>query len=265
MHDEDPLAQQQRLFELVRDQYDGARELLLDGQQLRLQLAAGQKIERGERLVHQKQLRLAGKDARKAEPLLHAGRKLHGREVGIVLQPDQTDEVRGLFIPLLRRLADAAGHGDVALHVRPGDDIGVGAQHGAVPALRDADLAGVRLFLPGQQLQKGALAAAAAADDDRELPGGERHREVLQHLPRAALPLLAGDDDLRTVGCISLVHMPQGHRVHKYASVRSDFLLFYQIWRLNSSFFFRFRFLHSPRRERMIVAQKNDRQEGIFL
>ena len=104
-------------------------------------------------------LRLACKDARKAEPLLHAGRKLHGREVGIVLQPDQTDEVRGLFIPLLRRLADAAGHGDVALHVRPGDDIGVGAQHGAVPALRDADLAGVRLFLPGQQLQEGALAA----------------------------------------------------------------------------------------------------------
>ena len=43
MHDEDPLAQQQRLFELVRDQHDGARELPLDGQQLRPQLAAGQK------------------------------------------------------------------------------------------------------------------------------------------------------------------------------------------------------------------------------
>ena len=42
----------------------------------------------------------------------------------------------------------------------------------------------------------------------------------------------------------------------RYASVRSDFLLFYQIWRPNSSFFFRFRLLHSPRRERMIVAQK---------
>ena len=179
-----------------------------------------QKVQRGKRLVHQQQLCLTGQHPRKAQPLLHARGKLRRGEVGKVLQPDEAHEIGGLFIALLRRLAHAAGHGDVALYVRPRDDIRVRAEKRAVPALRHLDLSRVRLLLSGQQLQKRALAAAAAADNDRQLSDGETDGEIAQHLPCAALPRLAGKHDLAGIGCIGFFDMLQCDCVHKTVSVR---------------------------------------------
>ena len=199
MHDDDLLSQHKRLLQLVGHQNDGTGHLLLDPQQLRLQLLAGQKVQRCERLVHQQQLRLTGQHPRKPQPLLHAGGQLHRGQIGVILQSHQTDKFRSPLIALLRRSSHTAGHSHVALHVRPCDHIGVRAQHCAVPALRYHDLSGVRLLLPCQQLQERTLSAAAASNDDRQLSHRKADGEVTQHLPRAAFTRLAADDHLRAV------------------------------------------------------------------
>ena len=169
MHDDDLLAQQHRFVQLMGHQNDGAGHFLLDAQQLGLQLLPRQKVQRREGLVHQQQLRLPRQHSGKAQPLLHAGGQLHRGQVGIVLQPYQPDKIPRLFVALLRRLAYAAGHGHVALRVRPRDHIGLRTEHGAVPALRHRDLSRVRLLLPRQQLQQRAFSAAAAPHDHRQL------------------------------------------------------------------------------------------------
>ena len=122
-----------------------------------------------------------------------------------------------MLIALLRRLAHAAGHGHVPLDAGPCDHIGVGAEHGAVPVLRNGDRARVRLLLPRQQLQQRAFAAAAAPHDDRDLPFGKGDGQIAQHLTGAALPLLPGEHYVRAVCGIGFVHVGQCDVVHVLA------------------------------------------------
>lgn len=54
------IAHHQRLLNRVGDEQQGETHLFPQQQQLFLHLAPGQRVERGERLVHQQDLRLGG-------------------------------------------------------------------------------------------------------------------------------------------------------------------------------------------------------------
>ena len=68
-------AQQQRLAHMVRDQYDGLADQLLESLEFALKFAAGERIKRAERLVHQQNGRIGGQRARNANALALAARK----------------------------------------------------------------------------------------------------------------------------------------------------------------------------------------------
>ncbi|HRP94784.1 MAG TPA: hypothetical protein PL143_00900 [Rhodocyclaceae bacterium] len=64
LHDRDAVAQAHRLVQVVRDEQDGAPELVLDALELLLHRHLDQRVERRERLVHQQHARLGVASAR---------------------------------------------------------------------------------------------------------------------------------------------------------------------------------------------------------
>ena len=76
VHDGDVVAETDRLLHVVGDEDDRRRKLALDRLEVVLRLAADQRIEGAERLVHQQQSRLGGERARDADALLLAAGQL---------------------------------------------------------------------------------------------------------------------------------------------------------------------------------------------
>ena len=74
-HD-DAVGQVDRLVDVVRDEQDRDPELVAHPQHEVLEVAAGLRVDRGERLVHQQDRRLVGERARDRDALLHAAREL---------------------------------------------------------------------------------------------------------------------------------------------------------------------------------------------
>ena len=68
----DFVAELERLIKVVAHEQDGLAHPLLQREQLILQLAADQRIERGEGLVHEQDVRIGGERACQADALLHA-------------------------------------------------------------------------------------------------------------------------------------------------------------------------------------------------
>ena len=103
-HDGDPVADPHGLVEVVGDEDDGALVLALEPQQLVLHLGADQRVEGGERLVHQHDRRVVGQGAGQADALLHAAGHL-ARVAGVILV--QSDLLQGLH---RRFMALGLGH-----------------------------------------------------------------------------------------------------------------------------------------------------------
>ena len=100
-----------RFLDVVRDKNHGLRRPLPDVQKLRLHQAAGLRIKRAERLVHQQDLRIEGEGAGDRGPLLHPAGQLRRIAVLEAGEPDHVDE--GLRAPLAfasREAACARGH-----------------------------------------------------------------------------------------------------------------------------------------------------------
>ncbi len=92
-HDGDAVGEPYRLVEVVGDEDDGLLQLRLQPQELVLHLAADQRVERGERLVEEPQLRTDRQRAGDADALLLAARKL-ARQVGLAaLEADEGDHL----------------------------------------------------------------------------------------------------------------------------------------------------------------------------
>src|SRR5579871_1769371 len=70
------VGEKDRLVDLMGDEQHGLASLLPDAHQLGLHDLAGLRIERGERLVHQENLRIDGERAGKVDALAHATGKL---------------------------------------------------------------------------------------------------------------------------------------------------------------------------------------------
>ena len=73
--DGDPVADLERLVEIVADENDRLLEVLLQRQQFVLQFVANERIESREWFVHQENVGVGGEGARQADPLLHAARQ----------------------------------------------------------------------------------------------------------------------------------------------------------------------------------------------
>ena len=70
-HHQHPLAQQQRLFDIVGHQQAGITLLLPEGDQLPLHTDAGQRVQLAQRFVEQQQARLVQQRARQRGALRH--------------------------------------------------------------------------------------------------------------------------------------------------------------------------------------------------
>ena len=116
-HDRDPVAEPQRLRQVVRDEDHRLARLVLEPDHLVLHVAADERVERAERLVVEHHLRVDGERAREADALLHAAGELVGELVRAVLEADELQHLLGALVPL--RLGDALdleAEGDVVDH-----------------------------------------------------------------------------------------------------------------------------------------------------
>ena len=82
-HDQDPVAELERLGEVVGDEDHRLAELAVQPDDLVLHVAPDQRVERGERLVEEQHLRVAGQRSGQADALLHAAGELVG--VGLLV------------------------------------------------------------------------------------------------------------------------------------------------------------------------------------
>ena len=179
-----------------------------------MQLGAGNKIQRGERLVHQQQLRLACQHARKTEALPHAGGKLNGRKVCKVIQLYKLNQLLRRLTTLLLREAGAHGKLHIAQDRRPCDHIRLGTEQRRMPPLRQRKPAAVHRLFAGKQLQKRRFTAAAAPNDHGEPPRGNRKAQILEHRARRCGTLGMVKYHVGAEGRVAFVNMLQSDSIH---------------------------------------------------
>ncbi len=95
VHHDDAVGQPQRFVDVVRDEHDRRAELAVDARDLVLQRRAHDRVDRGERLVHQQHARLRGERARDADALRLAAGELARLAVAVArgLEPDQPQQL----------------------------------------------------------------------------------------------------------------------------------------------------------------------------
>src|SRR5207248_3314822 len=99
-HDRDPVAEPQRLRQVVRDEDHRLARLVLQADHLVLHVAADERVERAEGLVVEHHLRVDGERAGKTDALLHPAGELVGELVRAVLEPDELQHLLGARVPL---------------------------------------------------------------------------------------------------------------------------------------------------------------------
>ena len=169
---------------------DGGAELLLDALQLEAKVGAQLGVERGERLVHQVDRRLAHQGATDGDAL-HLAARQPGRRIG-QLGVDAQQLGNGANPPLDLVLRQAAGgraqrerqvveHREVGIErvllKDEGDVAGRRRCRGHVMA-GDGDSAGIGPLEPGDQPQGGGLAGPGRAEQHDELAVADRQAEI---------------------------------------------------------------------------------------
>ncbi|OFT87956.1 hypothetical protein HMPREF3115_15030 [Burkholderia sp. HMSC10F09] len=94
---QDAVADDERFLDRVRDEQQREARVVPQPQQLFLHLAARQRIERGERLVHQQHARLHRERARNGDALLHAARQRMRIRIGERAEPHLVEIVQRTF------------------------------------------------------------------------------------------------------------------------------------------------------------------------
>lgn len=103
LHEHDAAPEGDGLVEIVRDEHDGLLEFLLQLAQLRLHIAADQRIEGAERLVHEQDIGVGGERPGEAGALLHAARELVGILGVPAFEPHELDGLHGALGALRER------------------------------------------------------------------------------------------------------------------------------------------------------------------
>ena len=91
-HHDDPVGEEDRLLDGMRDEEDSQPGSRSDLDQFVLQPFACHRIERAERLIHQHDFGVIGQHAGNRHALLHAAGKLMRVDVRKILQTDELDE-----------------------------------------------------------------------------------------------------------------------------------------------------------------------------
>jgi hypothetical protein len=203
LQDHHAVADEEGLVDVVGDEDDGLAQLPLQALQLELQLAAHDRVDGPEGLVHQQDVRVRGEAAGHPDALLLAAGQLSGVarcERGI--QADRLHQLLGAGAGLALRGAAQHGHGgDVVQHravrEQPGglhDVADAAAQLHRVEARDvvavDVDPARGGLDHAVDHAHQGRLAGAGGAHQHHGLVGGDLQAEVLDR-DRAAGVLLA--------------------------------------------------------------------------
>ncbi len=102
---QDAVADQQRLLDRVGDEDHREADVFPQRHQLLLHLAAGERVERRERLVHQQHRRLHGERARDRDALLHAAREHVRIDVLELAEIDLGDQRARVLVRLRARHA----------------------------------------------------------------------------------------------------------------------------------------------------------------
>ena len=92
--DAHPVADPQRLVQVVGDEQDRLVEFLLDDHQLVLHLAADERVEGAERLVHEQDRRIAAQRPGQADTLLHAAGEFSDGVLGVRLEADHRQRLQ---------------------------------------------------------------------------------------------------------------------------------------------------------------------------
>ena len=228
LHHADTIAQRQRLRHVVRHEDHALGDTRLDADELLLQLAARDRIERAERLIHEQHRRIGGQRAGHADALPLSAGELVGpaMRVGVGRHADQLEQLaHASRDAIVRPLLEPRHDGDVVAdrEVREEADL---LNHVAdrspkadriplarVPTLHD-HVTGVGQEQSIDQLEERRLARAARPDERQRLPRSYRQRDVVENarLPRQAV---------RDVAELDAVHDTTIERVRLAAEVRS--------------------------------------------
>ena len=190
--DEDAVAHQHRLFDVVgdhQDRLDRDAPLLPQVEQVGAQRLGGQHVERGERLVHQQDLRLHDQRAGEADALAHAAGKLLRIGGFEAVEADDVDRLQRALARLVvrhalrpqarsRRCRARVSQGNSAKLWNTIATPSAGPSTGAPPM---ADGALGRPRQPGDDAQQRRLAAARTAEQRDDLARLQAQRNVLQH------------------------------------------------------------------------------------
>ena len=107
--DRDPVADLDRLVDVVRDEDDRLPQLALQAEELVLQARADDRVDRAERLVHQHERRVRGKRAREADALALAAGELRREALRVrLVEADELEQLRRARLRPRARLAVAA-------------------------------------------------------------------------------------------------------------------------------------------------------------
>ena len=87
-HDDDPVGEEDRLLDAVRDEHGGLALFQPDALQIEIHLVTGQRIERTEWLVHQQNLGIVNERAAERDPLLHPAGELERKLAFEAAEPD---------------------------------------------------------------------------------------------------------------------------------------------------------------------------------
>src|SRR5215207_3389962 len=102
LHDRHPVAERERLVQVVRDEDDRPLDLALDVQKQVLHVASDQGVERREGLVHQENLLLGRQGSGEPDALLHTAGELRYELVALPLQADHVQRLLRALPALLR-------------------------------------------------------------------------------------------------------------------------------------------------------------------
>src|SRR5262245_32779406 len=192
-HHDHAIGEVDRLGDIVRDVDDGLFRLPPHLREQLLHVVAGQRIERGERLVHQQHRRVVGERARDGDALLHAAGKMMRIGFRELLELDQAQllERHGLALALGHALRLEA-EGDVAERGPPREELReVLKHHAAIGAVAgywlaaNADVAAGRLQEPRNDVEHCRLAAAGGTHEADELRPRNLEADVVDRMHRA--------------------------------------------------------------------------------
>ena len=186
LHDRDPVPDTDRLVQIVGDEDRGLSHHRGELHELVLKLAANQRIQGAEGLVHQEDVGVGRERAPQPHPLLHAPRELVGEAILPAAELHQVEHALGL-LPAFS-LADAAyfqGLGDVVAHGAMRHEAEVLEHHAHALASKltqlrlrlernvlavHEDAAGARRKQPIDVAHQGGFAASRQTHDAEDLP-----------------------------------------------------------------------------------------------